>query len=291
MIKSMTGYGKSQGEIQGRRFLVEIRSINSKTLDIGFKIPAEFREMEAGFRTRVSAVLSRGKVDCNVTWIKSEPDSEENLLHLNQTQIRTYLEELQRMGYRIAAPGIGTVLALPGTVCENRSLELQDSDRDAVLRALDESLHATDESRTQEGSVLEKDFLLRVTTIEELAQAVEPFERERVPAIRQRLEKQLSDWENAEKKVDANRLEQEMIYYLEKLDITEEKVRLHKHCRYFLDTMREDMPGRKLAFIAQEMGREINTMGSKANHVDIQKLVVQMKDELEKIKEQLFNIL
>ena len=298
MIKSMTGYGKSQGEIQGKVFQIEIRSVNSKTLDISFKLPAEWRDLEPVFRTRIASVLSRGKIDCSLRWIRKDAGPDGTAYRFNRDQMRLYLKEWQEAEALLRSSGVGEtsieardLLSLPGIVSEASSPEFSQADAEAAEAAMDECIASADKSRAEEGAVLEKDFRYRTGLIEELACQVEPFEKERIARMRQRLELQLSEWESAEKKVDKNRFEQEMIYYLEKLDITEEKVRLHKHCRYFLQTLEEDMPGRKLAFIAQEMGREINTMGSKANDADIQKLVVRMKDELEKIKEQLFNIL
>lgn len=296
----MTGYGKSEGEVGGKAFQIEVRSINSKTLDLTCRLSAEFRELEPAFRPRIGAVLSRGKVECSLNLLRGEAASDSVNWHVNSSQAASYLKELREMELlwreagrkdadELCAPHL--VLTLPGVVSDSRATQLSEDDMKAVMRVLDEALQAADASRSQEGGVLAKDLQSRVELIDRLCREVEPFEAGRVPAIRQKLEKQLADWETAQKKIDVNRLEQEMIYYLEKLDITEEKVRLHKHCAYFIETMKEEAPGRKLAFIAQEMGREINTMGSKANEVDIQKLVVRMKDELEKIKEQLFNIL
>ena len=300
MLKSMTGYGKSVGEVAGKAFQIEVRSINSKTLDLTCRLSHEFRELEPAFRTRIGAVLSRGKVECCLNLLREEAASDSVNWHVNSLQAASYLKELRELEPLWREAGRGdvdelcapkVVLMLPGVVTDSRVTRLSEEAMATVMRVLDEALQAADASRSQEGAVLEKDLCARAGLIDQLGYEVEPFEAGRVPAIRQKLEKQLADWETAQKSVDRNRLEQEMIYYLEKLDITEEKVRLHKHCAYFIETMKEEMPGRKLAFIAQEMGREINTMGSKANEVDIQKLVVRMKDELEKIKEQLFNIL
>ena len=277
---------------------VEIRSINSKTLDLSLKLPSEYRELEPEFRSRIAAGLLRGKVECVLSFLQKDAQGNAPAYRLNIPQVERYLEDFKKIsesfickGWGGAMPDPGVVFLLPSAVQEDASQVMDEEFKQAVMQTLDESIALTDASRLQEGSVLEKDFRLRVAEIEKLAYEVEPFEAQRVPRIRQRMEKQLAEWD-VPVEVDRNRLEQEMIYYLEKLDMTEEKVRLHKHCRYFMETMEtEEAPGRKLAFIAQEMGREINTLGSKANEADIQKLVVRMKDELEKIKEQLFNIL
>ncbi len=288
MLKSMTGYGKSAGEAAGRAFQIEVRSINSKTLDLTCRLSHEFRELEPAFRTRIGAVLSRGKVECCLNLLREEAASESVNWHVNSLQAASYLKELHALEplWREAGRGAAEalcapqlMLSLPGVVSDSRATCLSEEDVATVMRVLDEALQAADASRSQEGAVLEKDLCARAGLIDKLAYEVEPFEAGRVPAIRQKIEKQLAEWETAQKTVDRNRLEQEMIYYLEKLDITEEKVRLHKHCAYFIETMKEEMPGRKLAFIAQEMVREINTMGTKANEVDRLKLVGRRKDE------------
>lgn len=287
MIKSMTGYGKSRKESEGRIFQVEVRSVNSKTLDLTLKLPAEYRELEPDLRARAAAVLSRGKVELVVSVTQGE--AAQNLYHLNLVQLEVYRKELETSKMGVSAP-MEALLRLPGVVMENAAEPLSEAEKEFILALVDESLTRLDESRIQEGEVLKRDLELRVANIEELARQTDDFEKERVPAVRFRIEQHLAEW-SKEGMADRNRLEQEMIYYLEKLDVTEEKVRLAKHCRYYRDTLEEDASGRKLAFIAQEMGREINTLGSKANHAEMQKLVVRMKDELEKIKEQLFNIL
>lgn len=287
MIKSMTGYGKSRKETDGRIFVAEARSINSKTLDLSLRLPAEYRELEPELRAKVAAVLSRGKVEFSLGVSRDEAADVKELYHLNAAQIESYRKELEGLGFQ--KPDSADLLHLPGVVLEEMPQTVSESEKATVLALADECLEHLDQSRIQEGEVLRQDLELRVSNIEELARQTDAFEKERVPAIRARIEQHLSEW--SKEGVDANRLEQEMIYYLEKLDVTEEKVRLAKHCRYYRDTLQEEAAGRKLAFIAQEMGREINTLGSKANHAEMQKRVVRMKDELEKIKEQLFNIL
>lgn len=287
MIKSMTGYGKSRKETDGRIFVAEARSINSKTLDLSLRLPAEYRELEPELRAKVAAVLSRGKVEFSLSVSRGESAAAQELHHLNAAQIESYRKELAGLGFQ--NPNSADLLHLPGVVLEEMPQTVSESEKATVLALADECLERLDQSRIQEGAVLKQDLELRVSNIEELARQTDAFEKERVPAIRARMEQHLAEW--GKEGVDANRLEQEMIYYLEKLDVTEEKVRLSKHCRYYRDTLQEEAAGRKLAFIAQEMGREINTLGSKANHAEMQKTVVRMKDELEKIKEQLFNIL
>lgn len=286
MIKSMTGYGKSRKESEGRIFQAEARSVNSKTLDLTVKLPAEYRELETDLRTKVAAVLGRGKVELVVSVTHSGSEAGKNLLSLNTAQIENYRKELQCLGIESSADAL---LHLPGVVLEAMPEEVSESEKEMLLLVTDECLEILDRCRIQEGAALKQDLELRVSNIEELLRQTDAFEQERVPAIRARIEQHLAEWNR--EGVDANRLEQEMIYYLEKLDVTEEKVRLAGHCRYYRESLQEDAAGRKLGFIAQEMGREINTLGSKANHAEMQKTVVRMKDELEKIKEQLFNIL
>ena len=290
----MTGYGKSQKEVEGRVYQVETRGINSKTLDLNCRLPAEYRDLEPAWRTEIASVLQRGKVECTLSVTSKNADAA-RLFHINFAQVESYRQEIGEWGARNAVDAsaytLSHLLELPGAVYEKLPQEIDEDERAMLFSLLQESLRKTDQSRLQEGKVLAQDLRLRVRNIENLAKEVESFEAGRVPAIRRRMEEHLSELRSSGIQPDANRLEQEMIYYLEKLDITEEKVRLARHCRYFTDTMEEDAAGRKLAFIAQEMGREINTLGSKANDADIQKLVVRMKDELEKIKEQLFNIL
>lgn len=289
MIKSMTGYGKSRVELKGRIYQFEARSVNSKTLDLNLKLPAEYREIEPALRALASSVVGRGKVDFTLSAVQSASSDQSSLLHLNIAQIEAYRKELQQAGMSLEKD-MACLLQLPGVVLENEVLSVSEADKAELLAAAGECLRQLDESRCQEGEVMKADLLLRVENIERLAKETDAFEQERVPAIRRRMEQHLAEW-GKELEIDRNRLEQEMIYYLEKLDVTEEKVRLAKHCRYYRETMDEEAAGRKLAFIAQEMGREINTLGSKSNHAEMQKTVVRMKDELEKIKEQLFNIL
>lgn len=290
MIKSMTGYGKSQREMNGRVCQVEARSINSKTLDLNLKLPSEYRELEPALRGMAASVLLRGKVELSISVTQKDSVSGKVQFHLNPLQIASYRRELEAAGV-----GLGNsdaiLLKLPGSVVEDASVPVSEAEKEAVLALAGECLERLDESRRLEGAALKADLLLRIGNIEALAKEAEGFEKERIPAIRRRMEQHLAEWGKETVAPDKNRLEQEMIYYLEKLDVTEEKVRLAEHCRYYRDTLDEEAAGRKLGFIAQELGREINTLGSKANHAGMQTVVVRMKDELEKIKEQLFNIL
>lgn len=288
MIRSMTGYGKSQKELNGRIYQVEARSVNSKTLDLSLRMPSEYRELEAGLRTMAAAVLLRGKAELSLSVTQKDFDAAKVQYHLNPAQMESYRKEMKALGLKESDEAL---LRMPGVVVENAPEEVSQEEKDLIMALGEESLQRLNECRAIEGKALQADLLTRIENIEALAAEVETFESERIPMIRKRMEQHLQQWCSEGAIADKNRLEQEMIYYLEKLDVTEEKVRLAKHCRYYRDTLNEEAAGRKLGFIAQELGREINTLGSKANHAEMQKLVVKMKDELEKIKEQLFNIL
>ncbi|MEG1499115.1 MAG: YicC/YloC family endoribonuclease [Bacteroidales bacterium] len=295
MIKSMTGFGKYQWEYENKLIHIEIKSINSKQLDLTCRIPSLYRELESEIRTRIANTLLRGKIECIVQVNHKTEDNNSVNLRLNKDQLRQYYKEIKELTSEIEYKGdidhiFPSLLSLPNIIIEKESAEIEDTEKQKIIELLSLALQQIDESRSIEGEVLKQDFLRRITLIENSSKLVENFEKQRVDSTRERIKKQL-DSLGMPDKIDENRLEQEMIYYLEKLDITEEKVRLNKHCLYFRQTLEEEAAGKKLAFITQEIGREINTMGSKANEVNIQKIVVQMKDELEKIKEQLFNIL
>lgn len=294
MIKSMTGFGKSEITTQQRKITVETRSLNGKQLDLSVKLPARYRQYEYEIRNRVAKALQRGKVDVFITLENTTAGA--SAATINAELFMSYSEQL--MGLALAS-GLGassevqsqvlaSVMRLPDVVSSEMDAVSQE-EGEALLKAVDEALAAHNEFRIQEGGVLIADLLHRVDLIQGYKQEVIPYEARRTEAIRQRILDQLSQLAVG---YDANRLEQEMIFYLEKLDITEEKVRLDKHCAYFREVAAgEENVGRKLGFVAQEMGREINTMGSKANDPEMQILVVKMKDELEKIKEQVLNIL
>lgn len=287
----MTGYGKSQASLTGKTITVEIRSLNSKTLDLNLRIPPVYREKEMDIRSLVSQKLERGKVDVTITL---ESNEEEPAVAINQGLALKYYRQIKELSAQMPETRmddlLGVLVRMPEVLKAEKD-ELKAEEWSAVSQAIARALHDLDAFRLAEGKMTHDDMLHRISQILGLLTRVGPYEKQRVESFRAKfiahLEELLPD-----QGYDTNRLEQELIYYFEKLDITEEKVRLKKHCDYFIDAMDEkESPGKKLGFITQEIGREINTLGSKANDAHIQKLVVQMKDELEKIKEQLANIL
>ena len=286
----MTGFGKSEVVVNGKTFTAEIRSLNSKQLDLGLKLPASYRELENEIRSYVAKHIVRGKVDLMVTVTSAEVAAPS---HIDKELFAAYIhqmdEALEYAGITLEYEAIiPSVMRMPNVV-QTEFVEVTESERQAVMSAVRGAVAKLDDFRKQEGDILIADLLRRVELIEQMRNEIIPFEATRAEAIRQRI---LEGIEKLGVEVDNNRLEQEMIFYIEKLDITEEKVRLENHCKYFREVAHnEEQAGRKLGFIAQEMGREINTTGSKDNQHDIQKLVVKMKDELEKIKEQVLNIL
>ena len=290
MVKSMTGFGKGEAMLQNKKITVEIRSLNSKQLDLGLRLPAVYRQSEYEIRNIITRTVQRGKVDVFVT---VESQAVETPARINKEVFREYLHQ---MTDTLAFAGIDAdydaivpvVMRMPDVVSAEAE-SISDEEHAALVAATEAAVAQLDAFRLQEGAILIADLLGRVDKIEGYKQEVVPFEKARTETVRARL---LENLEKLQVDIDRNRLEQEMIFYLEKLDITEEKVRLSNHCRYFREVAAEEEGvGRKLGFIAQEMGREINTMGSKANESNIQILVVKMKDELEKIKEQVLNIL
>lgn len=290
MVKSMTGFGKSEATLHNRKITVEIRSLNSKQLDLNLKLPAIYRQSEYEIRNLLSRTVQRGKVDVYVT---VESQSVETSARINREAFREYLRQMnETLVYAGIDAGYDAMLAaimrLPDVVStENETIS--DEEHRLLIQTVVEAAAQLDAFRSQEGAILIADLLRRVDKIEAFKEEVIPFEKARTESVKARI---LDNLAQLKVDVDSNRLEQEMIFYLEKLDITEEKVRLTNHCKYFREVAAEEEGiGRKLGFIAQEMGREINTMGSKANESNIQILVVKMKDELEKIKEQVLNIL
>ena len=290
MVKSMTGFGKGEAALQNKKITVEIRSLNSKQLDLGLRLPAVYRQSEYEIRNIIARTIQRGKVDVFVT---VESQAVETPARINKEVFREYLHQ---MTDTLAFAGIDAdydaivpvIMRLPEVV-STETESISDEEHAALIAATEAAAARLDAFRMQEGAILIADLLGRVNRIESYKEEVVPFEKARTETIKARI---LDNLEKLQADVDRNRLEQEMIFYLEKLDITEEKVRLANHCRYFREVAAgEEGAGRKLGFIAQEMGREINTMGSKANESNIQILVVKMKDELEKIKEQVLNIL
>ena len=294
MIKSMTGFGKAEITTAERKITVETRSLNGKQLDLSVKIPARYRQFEYEVRNKVAKELQRGKVDLFVTL--ENTSGKEASVAINEALFKTYSEQLKALAFDaglgdggdVQAQILSSVMRMPDVVSTEVDTVSED-EKNALLQAVDEALRQHNEFRVHEGQVLIDDLLHRVEMIEGYRKAVEPYEKARTETIKKRI---LDQFAQVGVSYDPARLEQEMIYYLEKLDITEEKVRLDKHCAYFRTVAtEEDSVGRKLGFVAQEMGREINTMGSKSNDSEMQILVVKMKDELEKIKEQVLNIL
>jgi len=290
----MTGFGKGEAVLKHKKFTVEIRSLNSKQLDLSLKVPAAYRAVETELRAIVAQTLRRGKIDLYLT---VENSVTETSARVNEAVFASYVDQLNQAARRsgLAAGGaewdaalMRAVLRLPDVVSTEEQT-VGEEELQAVREAAAAAAGRLDDFREQEGATLICDLLHRVDKIEEYRNQVEPYEKARTETIKNRLREKLSE---LAVEVDSNRLEQEMIFYLEKLDITEEKVRLKNHCDYFRQVAAEEEdPGRKLGFIAQEMGREINTMGSKSNEANMQILVVKMKDELEKIKEQVLNLL
>ena len=290
MVKSMTGFGKGEAALQNKKITVEIRSLNSKQLDLGLRLPAVYRQSEYEIRNIIARTIQRGKVDVFVT---VESQAVETPARINKEVFREYLHQ---MTDTLAFAGIDAdydaivpvIMRLP-EVISTETESISDEEHAALIAATEAAAARLDAFRMQEGAILIADLLGRVDRIESYKEEVVPFEKARTETIKARI---LDNLEKLQADVDRNRLEQEMIFYLEKLDITEEKVRLANHCRYFREVAAgEEGAGRKLGFIEEETGREINTMGSKANESNIQILVVKMKDELEKIKEQVLNIL
>lgn len=292
MIKSMTGFGKTTVEVGNKKVVIEIKSLNSKQLDLNLRMPNLYKEKEMEVRGMVKEWLDRGKVDMFIYFDNSETEKE---VQINRSVVAQYFNQMLEIAESLeAVPDKGellqTVMRFPDTL-QTKTEELKEEEWSQLKTGVVTALEAMNHFRMQEGKALIEDIVHRVRLIQDLSAQVPQFEKKRVEVIRQKLQEKLTEWTDV-KNIDQNRMEQEIIYYLEKLDITEEKVRLANHCKYFIETVeKEEAPGRKIGFIAQEIGREINTMGSKANDHDIQKLVVRMKDELEKIKEQSLNVL
>lgn len=287
----MTGFGRLKCSWQNKTIIVEIRSLNSKSFDLRNKTPQNYRNKEADIRKILNEKFERGKIDL-ILEIQSESDEPQNLI--NKVLFEKYYRELNQLKYDL---GIGdvdffqSILRLPNIV-ETGEEEFSEEEWEKVLETIYDCIEELNSYREKEGQSIETDMKLRIQHIQEFLSSVPFFEQERIQRVKDRLRENLALYEGREK-VDENRFEQEIIYFLEKMDITEEKLRLSQNCTYFLDELSkpEKSKGRKLGFISQEIGREINTLGAKANHADIQKLVISMKDELEKIKEQVANVL
>lgn len=286
MIQSMTGFGKATLQLPTKKITVEVKSLNSKGLDLNVRMPSLYREMELGLRNQIALQLERGKVDFSIF---IESTAEQTSTKVNVPIVKAYMEQLRAV-YAEAdeVELMKMAIRMPDTMKTERE-EIDENDWTQIETAIAEALQNILKFRRDEGLSLEKEFQLRIANISQYMNEAVALDHERVHNIKDRLHNAITELKVA---VDENRFEQELIYYLEKLDITEEKVRLTNHLDYFLETIKgTEANGRKLGFITQEMGREINTMGSKSNHAQMQKLVVQMKDELEKIKEQVLNVL
>ena len=286
MIHSMTGFGKASKQLPTKKITVEIKSLNSKGLDLNTRMPSAYREMELGLRNQIAQELERGKVDFSLF---IEITSEETSTKINAPIVKAYIKQmLAILPDADATELMKMAVRMPDTLKTERE-EINEDEWKEIQEVINEAFVNIKKFRVAEGLSLETDFIKRINNIRTLMQKAIEFDPERIAAVKERLRTAVAELET---NIDENRFEQELIYYIEKLDITEEKVRLSNHLDYFIDTLNgSEANGRKLGFIAQEMGREINTMGSKSNHSEMQKLVVQMKDELEKIKEQVLNVL
>ena len=295
MIKSMTGYGKAEAMLETGKVTVEVRSLNGKTADISIKTQMLPKDKEMAVRQKIANELTRGNIDFFVTY---EPNAADSAKKINADLAIEYYQQISSLGSRIGTGDLisqnpndllAMILRMPEVMDVKKQDVITDENWPIVEACIDQALANINSFRSHEGEVLYKDVTSKVEKILEYSKQVETYEQERIDSIREKI---LNRFAELKAEPDQSRLEQEMIYYIEKLDLNEEKVRLRQHCKYFLDTIEnEPNPGKKLGFIAQEMGREINTTGSKANHTEIQKIVVKMKDELEKIKEQSLNIL
>lgn len=288
MLLSMTGFGKSNGVFESKKVSVEIRSLNSKGLDLSLKIASPYRDLETDIRKMLSENLDRGKVDIGI-FIESTNESLNNIIN-NEVATKYYsaIKKLNESWGEAPQDYLSIVLRMP-EVLNTQTAELTEEEKKWILNLVNETCGKLNDFRAQEGAALKKEFELRIGEIRSLLSQIEAFEDIRILQIKERILKGLKELEHPG--LDQNRLEQEMIFYLEKLDVSEEKMRLTNHLNYFIETMNSPLSGKKLGFIAQELGREINTLGSKSNHGDMQRLVVEMKDNLEKIKEQVLNTL
>ena len=285
MIMSMTGFGKTEAQWEDKSLSIEIRSLNSKSADVNLRTPSYLREIDTEIRKRIAQKLHRGKIDLNIF---IEFNGKNAPTAINASVVKEYMAQLKQIEKNSEIDHLAIAMRLPDTLSSERNT-LQEDEKKAIFNLLDDAIKNIETYRLDEGKVLEKDFLLRLNLIETYLEDAIKIDPERSKKIEVKLRASL---EELKIEIDSNRFEQELIFYLEKFDITEEKVRLQNHLDYFKKVLENDFPnGKKLGFVAQEIGREINTIGSKANHSELQKIVVQMKDELEKIKEQLLNIL
>ena len=285
MIMSMTGFGKKEAQYEDKHISIEVRSLNSKNADVNLRSPSYLRELDPDIRKQLTSKMYRGKIDVNV---HVELNGDRAPSKINLGVVKGYMKQLESVGESSESERMSLALRLPDTISSEKDV-LEESEKKLVFKILHEAISDIESFRKDEGVELGKDISLRIELIESHLQSAIKLDPERNEKIEKKLRLALKE---LNQEIDTNRFEQELIFYLEKFDITEEKVRLKNHLKYFKEVMANDSPnGKKLGFIAQEIGREINTIGSKANHAGLQKIVVQMKDELEKIKEQLLNVL
>jgi len=290
MTHSMTGFGKSEVTIGHLHVNIEIRSLNSKFLDLTLKIPTVFKEIDSSLRSIIKNELNRGKIELAIHYEKINSNSK---ITINKEQLKNYYNQLKEISAELNNQNnedfMGYALKLP-EVIQHQKETVDKQSNEILINAVEQACKDLKSFREKEGKSLQKELLNYVISIQDNLAKINPFEKERLPKVKQKLLRSVEEL-NLKSQIDEKRLEQELIYYAEKLDLTEEKVRLKEHCIHFMETLKEINSGKKLGFITQEMGREINTLGSKAHHLSIQKIVVKMKDELEKIKEQVLNIL
>ena len=286
MIQSMTGFGKAEISLENTRYTIDIKSLNSKNLDLNVRVPMELKHKELEIRKILADTLNRGKIDVYVNYDSSNSRS---ATKINTELIKEYIAQFKEINEYLSEDVLFTnAMRMPDILISEDEEDLSENDWKEFVIGLNSAIESLNQFRTDEGKVLAKDFKIRINEILNLLSQIPQYEQTRIDTIKERLLKGL----NEIKDIDQNRFEQELIFYLEKLDITEEKVRLKNHCEYFLKTIESnESNGKKLNFICQEIGREINTLGSKSNHAEMQKLVIKMKDELEKVKEQVLNVL
>lgn len=291
MLRSMTGYGKAEVTLPTKKIIIELKSLNSKNTDINMKVPFTYRDKELEIRQFIAEKLIRGKIDLNLSFDINESTSN---LSINKSMVKNYYADLKliadELGIDVGENLFQAILRLP-EVFKSSQQEADEGEWDSIFAGISNAFTRLDEFRIQEGEALHEELKLRIANISQYLLNLSDFEKPRIDRIKERLSNSLKEL-GIQDEIDRNRFEQELIFYLEKLDITEEKTRLNNHCRYFIESMEgDDSSGKKLSFISQEIGREINTIGSKANDSDMQQIVIKMKDELEKIKEQCLNIL
>jgi len=285
MIKSMTGFGKVESIFENKTILVEVRTLNSKNLDVNSKICNNYKDLESEFRREIAHSLKRGKIDLT---INNKSLSDKNESKINLEIVKDYISQLKKLPLNEGSDLLSISMKFPGVMKTEKEI-ISDFEKKEVFKLFKNALKEVENFRDQEGKIIFKDFTHRIAVIENFLKKITKIDKNRIQSIKEKLKKTLKDLKVT---IDKNRFEQELIFYLEKYDITEEKIRLSNHLNYFKKTLNDNnYSGKKLGFISQEIGREINTIGSKANDFELQKLVVQMKDELEKIKEQLLNVL